>query len=38
MQPLASAGVAAAKANMIAEHLIIARIFAPKLEGRFEPQ
>jgi hypothetical protein len=35
---LASAGVTAAKAKIIAEHLIIARIFAPKLEGRFEPQ
>jgi hypothetical protein len=30
-QPLASAGVTAVKANMIAEHVIIARIFAPKL-------
>jgi hypothetical protein len=35
---LASAGVTAAKAKIIAEHLIIARIFAPKLEGHFEPQ
>jgi hypothetical protein len=32
MQPLALAGVTAVKANTTAEHLIIARIFAPKLE------
>ena len=37
-QPLALAGVTTANAKIIAEHLIIARIFAPKLEGRFEPQ
>jgi hypothetical protein len=37
-QPLALAGDAAAKAKIIAELLIIARIFALNLEGRFEPQ
>jgi hypothetical protein len=34
-QPLALAGVTAVKANTMAEHLIIARIFAPKLEDSF---
>jgi hypothetical protein len=34
-QPLALAGVTAVKANTMAEHFIIARIFAPKQQDRF---
>lgn len=37
-QPLALAGVTTVKANTTAEHLIIARIFAPKLEDSFGQQ